>query len=729
MVKHPARGGRVVGIRVGASGVCGVSSRHVSELEGPLARLGGSALAFALVAESESPRLVFTLGEATRRGLPSAGRVHIAGRSPLTGGFTEGAVGGSLAWALAGLLDGTSGAAGATPEPRDETTELLLRRANGEVDPGLAGLYLEFEGEPGPGPRVLELVATDAGAFEARLLPGLAPELGAGDLARFLVQETRLAAGWIAAAVAAGPGARRGVPFGILVTGDEVPVTTGRGGLGTLLVSLGLAALVVRAPERERVLGGELAMAARNSPRLLERSRGGTLELFGAYAARGDLRGRNYQVELAPEQGRALARAAAGAEVAHHGCKGCPTPCGLIFDRPRGKRGGARFGATFALGPNLGFEGESSFAAALDLLGACDAEGLDAREAGACLALLARHHELHGGHAHHSATPALPSFAFGDLDGMRAAIAQLPAMGSVELAALLGLEAESFAAGGQAARPEADLAALLGQVVATAGNDPMRSFPFLVARPGGSGPELPDGTPVDPGAFDPRVPTGKGRLVAWHEDLAAALDIAGFCSFSAAGLLVDEVLDLDKLAGWIAPAALGGERAGAGARFLAAGRELVLARRAFERRVRGALQIPEWARANLALPGMLDGYLAARGEGPAEVSLQEERGPVAATSDAAPASIAKGRVTIAAAGSLGDVLGTDGVVELELDLPARRDAVLRALVAAVPRAARKVFDDRERLMPGVWRAGQPVGPEDWIVAGERLDLVLVIGGG
>jgi len=357
----------------------------------------------------------------------------------------------------------------------------------------------------------------------------------------------------------------------------------------------------------------------------------------------------------------------------------------------------------------------------LELLGACDAEGLDAREVGACLALLARYHELHG------STVDVPSFAFGELARMRAAIATLPAMGSVALAERLGLAHESYAAGGQAARPEADLAAILGQVVATAGNDPMRSFPFLVARPGGSGPELPDGTAIEAAAFDPRSPSGKGRLVAWHEDLAAALDIAGFCSFSAAGLLVDDVLDLDTLASWIAPAALAEPRAGAGARFLEAGRALVCARRAFELQARGALVVPEWARVSLARPGMLDEYLFVRGEGPPQPLHAEAERSLATRTPSGPR--ATGRVTLAASGALGDALGAERQLALELELPALRDDVLRALVASVPAAAAQIFDKSGRLLPGVWRAGEPVGAADWVHAGERLDLVLVIGGG
>jgi len=708
MVSDAAAEGRVLEIRIEAGGVCKLSWRA---LEGELQPLGGSATCLGLQPQAPlaSPRLVFALGEATRRRLPSSGRVHIGARSPLTGGYTEGAVGGGLAWALLGLFG------------EDEPVVALCIDAAPGLDAG------EFVLE-------LEPADTGAGGIAAKLVK--VPDLP-GNLAQRLVASSLVEKrGWQTAAIAAGPGARRGVPYGILVTGDDVAVTTGRGGLGTVLARLGLAAVVVKAPElgtrAEAPIPAALARATKASPRLGERARGGTLELFVAFAARGDLWSRNRQVRLGSDEAASLTRDASAAEVAHHGCRGCPTPCGLVFERPGGGRGGARFGATYALGPNLGFAGEGAFDAALQLLAACDHEGLDAREAGACLALLARATEL-------GLQPdaALPQVEFGSLLSMLAAIEQLPAMGSLALAERLGLLGESFDSGGQSARPEADLASTLGQVIATAGNDPMRSFPFLVTRPSGASEsdgcvELPDGTRIEARALDPREAAGKGQLVAWHEDLAAALDTVGFCSFSTAGLLVDGALALDTLVDWIAPAAI--ERgAGAGRRFVAMGAKLVMARRALEIQWRGALKVPAWAQEALAQPGMLDGYLAARGEAAPDLDLGARKprpapASISVASEAAAQPQARGDVTVLATGALGEALG-DGGVCVQLDLPATCRTVLEALVKERPAAAALVFDADARLLPSVWRAGQPVGEDVLVLAGEKLELLLVIGGG
>lgn len=699
MVSDGGREGRVLTLRIEAGGVCGLSWLAA---DAPLAALGGSAACLALQPRERgaAPQLVFALGQATRRRLPSSGRVHIGARSPLTGGYTEGAVGGGLAWALAALFG------------EDEPLAVLAI----EAAPGLSNERC-----------VLHLRRHCDGEIEASLVDA-PPARGAASLAQALVAGRSSASSLEVAAIAAGPGAERGVPYGILVTGDEVPVTTGRGGLGTALATLGLVGILVEAPRLDSPPGkppAALAGAAQASPRLKERAAGGTLELFTAFATRGDLWSRNRRERMDSSAAAALVHEAKQAEVAHHGCRGCPTPCGLVFERPSGRRGGARFGATYALGPNLGFTGEGAFGAALALLADCDREGLDAREAGACLALLARAGEL-------GIETGLARVGFGDTESLGAALRTLPPEGSAALAERLGLEGESFDVGGQVARPEADLASTLGQVVATAGNDPMRSFPFLVTRPGAEA-RLLDGTPLEEGALDPRSPVGKGLLVAWHEDLAAALDIVGFCSFSTAGLLVDGAVELDELADWIAPTSVR-RGAGSGRRFIELGRRLVEARRELQREWSGPLRIPAWARETLARPGMLDAYLAERGEAPELDAAPESHRSEVGVRGSEPPALRRGRVVVAATGALGEALGGEGGADpgsraLELELPLEAGRVLEALVLEEPALRSLIFDRGGRLLPSLWRRGEPLHQGELVFDGERLELLLVIGGG
>jgi hypothetical protein len=192
-------------------------------------------------------------------------------------------------------------------------------------------------------------------------------------------------------------------------------------------------------------------------------------------------------------------------------------------------------------------------------------------------------------------------------------------VGAAALARELGLEGEVVLARGQAARPEADLASVLGQCVTPGGSDPMRSFSFLSSDGDRALLErLLGAFEPPPGAEDPRDPAGKGLVVWWHESLAAALDVTGFCSFSAAGLLADGVLDLDRLAELVLPASLAADEGFAGSppgeRLLALGASFVLAARALNREW-GAPDLDRSAAFAEALdaPGMLALYRACRG--------------------------------------------------------------------------------------------------------------------
>jgi hypothetical protein len=238
-----------------------------------------------------------------------------------------------------------------------------------------------------------------------------------------------------------------------------VPHFVGRGGLGAVLGALGLKAVAVLAPPLPERADPELTRLLLRSPRLAARAQGGTLELFESAAAAGEA--------IERDDARAVASAIAGAEREPHGCRGCPTPCGWSFAGLTGMQG-ARFGATRALGVDLGL---ASFEDALALLARCDALGLDAKEAGAVLALRAGAHGMRGDRA--AFERALDGPARGEGPG---------AHGAAVLARELGVQGAIVK--GQAARASANLAALLGQCVASRGADPMRSFPFLRLRRG-----------------------------------------------------------------------------------------------------------------------------------------------------------------------------------------------------------------------------------------------------
>ncbi|MCA8979889.1 MAG: hypothetical protein KDC14_07675, partial [Planctomycetes bacterium] len=293
-----------------------------------------------------------------------------------------------------------------------------------------------------------------------------------------------------------------------------------------------------------------------------------------------------------------------------HGCVGCPTPCGWVFERPGGGRRGGRFSAVAALGPRLGL---SDFDAVLRLLEACDRVGVDAKEAGEALALLARARA----EGRLAGTPLL-----GDAEALEAEIVALAANegelagGAVGVARRAGLEHALRRVRGQAVRERTSLAALLGQCVSPRGADPMRAFPFLAEDGAGELDaqrlSLPFALPR--GAADPNSSVAKGRLVWWHENLSAALDATGFCAFSAGALLADGGATAEELADWILPDAWreGGDFATA---LQSLGASTVLLQRELNRRwgeAAGA-DLPEWARERLERPELYGEYRALRG--------------------------------------------------------------------------------------------------------------------
>ncbi|MEM7309890.1 MAG: aldehyde ferredoxin oxidoreductase N-terminal domain-containing protein, partial [Planctomycetota bacterium] len=303
----------------------------------------GGGLATLLLLESaragEHGAFALAVGDGVRRGVPTAARATVAARAPLTGRLAEGLVGGGLGRRLAGLADA-----------------LLLR---GTVPGGAGVLVLERDGARLE--RMPELAGLDPVATHAAL-------------------ERRLGR---CASLRVGAAGERGLPVASLAGSDRVPSFVGRGGLGAAFAGLGLKALAVTASELATSPDPELVQALTASPRLQARAAGGTFELGPARAARG---------ELDRDAGQALARDAAETPRERVGCRGCPTPCGWAFTRPSSGGAGspgqpARFGKLWSLGPPLGL---ASFDDALRLAAACDRVGVDAKEVGAALGLLAR---------------------------------------------------------------------------------------------------------------------------------------------------------------------------------------------------------------------------------------------------------------------------------------------------------------------------------------------------
>lgn len=652
----------------------------------------GLALAHLLHVEPERAGLTLALGEAVRRGVPTAGRLSVLAPSALHGRLAEGLVGSDLARRLAAVCD-----------------------------------VLALEGCLSTRAGVLVIEARGVRLAERPDWAELDPE------SRRIAAEQDFGPCAILRSGPAGSG-ERPVAFANLAAGGNPASFVGRG-LGGALARHGLLALVVCCEPGEssddRGIGALLAQ----SPRLLERAQGGTLEQGEALAARGSAQDR--------QEAHELRREAKAAGQGRHGCQGCPTPCGWTFSGPQGGRSGARFSAVRALGAGLGLEG---FEAPSRLLAACNQLGLDAKEAGAGLALLLRAGEA----GQLTGTPVrgdLESF-LGALDDLHAGRepAALLAQGVAPAAQELGFNEDL--AGAESVRVNRDLGALLGACAGARGAEPMRSFPFLLE--GGSGEErlarllAPWSLPA--GGADPHQAVGTGRVVVWHEDLVAGVDLAGFCAFSAAGLLADGVADLDNLAVAIAPqAVLQDEGLGdsPGARLLAAGASLHAAMRLLAERwgVEFA-PVPEWAAERLAAPGVLDEYRSLRGLRE-DSRLEPSRAALLGTAGIRPAPSAAeavladvpaeelppgrmGQVRLHASGSFGRRLGSP--LELNLVLPARARDVLAMAASEAPAAADWLLREGTPL-PAIWRHGRLVQASELVQAGDDLELVLAIAGG
>ena len=377
------------------------------------------------------------------------------------------------------------------------------------------------------------------------------------------------------------------------------------------------------------------------------------------------------------------AEGAASANGQRHGCHGCPTPCGIALD---GGAGPARFSALEPLRTRFG-------PAADALLEQCNELGLDAREAAA---------RLHPGE---------------------------------EVDVLLTRPGPARTLAPLARR---DLTGRLAARVAARGSDPLRAFPFLTEAGPGRLAEVARGIPWPDGSEDGDDPRGAGWVVAWHEELSAALDALGFCAFSAAALLADGVLGLDALALALLPE-LADEEA-PGARLQGLGANLV--RTAHRARAALGAGFAEGAEPDLQAPlaayrrwcgldaeGLpcLDPEVPASVDGPAALQPAALREPrpsgrvvVAAAATAAAAAL-RGRAPLGRP--------SEEQREFELPVPATGAELLRALAAREPDLAELLLDGEGRPIPALVREGRPLAAGERVEDGDRIELVWVVPGG
>lgn len=316
----------------------------------------------------------------------------------------------------------------------------------------------------------------------------------------------------------AGPAAHAGVLWSNLCAGQDPASFVGSGGMGAVLAGTGLAALVICSPpvESEREDEGWFRSLVR-SPRLIARAQGQSLQ----------------EADREPTSPESLKR---------HGCEGCPTPCGFVFERPGRGKGSARFSA---LRPLMDLVGDPDGTGLQRLLQTCNDLGVDAREAAACLRLVVEHGETRG----LELSALLRGLCLGEFD--------LPAFGegAIALARHYAVPTPDTHLGTGRRGHASDPAHLLAQQLGVRGTEPLRSYPFLVGQhtEGSRMRSLVAPLYLPPGSGDPGSTVGKGRLLWWHENLICGVDVLGICAFTVAALLSDGVSDLEELAGRILP--------------------------------------------------------------------------------------------------------------------------------------------------------------------------------
>lgn len=583
------------------------------------ARLSGAALAVAPFAAGAAgaavPVFTLAVGEAVGRGVPTAARVTVAARAPLRSGVTEAQCGGPFAFGLAGLLDGLT----------------IVGRAKEPVH-----LVIGTEG------------------VRARRGTARTASLSA---------RTREALEHGGAALVVGPAADAGLPFANIasVDGAGAPSFVGRGGLGAALRAAGVLSIVVeRGVESGAAAEDQLAAALGRSPRLLERARGGTLELAAH---------------------RGTARVERGGSATRHGCRGCPTPCGWVLQLE--EEGTPRR----AIGRFAAMQGFAESGEAGRCLDRCNELGMDARSAARLVRDLGREAELPG---------VLEEFVEQGRPAHAAAVALGPS-GDEEPADAVH---------------EADLAARAGVIASPRGPEPMRSLSIFGLAPG-----------VDlPGVvFTGDAAANAGLLARWHGAFASAVDISGFCAFSAAALVADDVLEVEELARAISPTGgwdgVGGDGAVA---MLAAGERHL---RLHEALGGGSGRGDRIGPGDDALRRALEAH--DRGLGAGDGAPSPASGPTPGSSRQGEAE-----VSVSATGQLGLRLGgaEDGAA-IVIGRGSTVLEVLRDLATTHPRAAALLLSDAGRPVPAVLRSGEALAPGSSVAAGDSLELVLVVPGG
>jgi len=336
--------------------------------------LGGRALADSILLQEVPPvchplgprnRLVFAPGLFAGTGMPTASRMSVVGKSPLTGGIKESNVGG-----MAGIILAQQGIGAVVirgMSPMGSPKLLLLRRDSGEVVDA---------------PELSRLGNYETVKVLKKRFGNEAVIISIGPCG-----EMKMAAATIAVTDTNGRPCRH----------------AGRGGLGGVMGSKGLKAIVID-PEGSQLRKGAdpeaFAEGVKEYTRMLQSSKktafwreNGTAGLVDVSHARGSLPTRNFTCgaydkkdTVNADRLRTLVTQRKG--IMGHPCmKGCVVRCSNIFNDQQGRylTSGLEYETIAMMGPNLDIDDLDTIAQ-IDFR--CDNYGIDTIETGATIGIL-----------------------------------------------------------------------------------------------------------------------------------------------------------------------------------------------------------------------------------------------------------------------------------------------------------------------------------------------------
>lgn len=470
-------------------------------LAGDLAGLGGRGLTSALVAAEVDPTcdplgpdnlLVVAAGILAGTSVPNSGRVSVGAKSPLTGTIKEANAGGQTARKLANLGARAIAVSGKAPE--------------------------------------LSLIEVDAEGTRVKPAPQLK---GLGSYAT--IEALRADYGDDATFVCCGPAGEMGAKAAAVITTtpEFLPRTAARGGLGSVMGSKNVKAIVINDkgagrvkaadPEALKAAASGLSEGIRSHPAMGALEALGTAFLVNVANAIGALTTKNFSAgqfdgvdAISGETMLGLMGERENSKTSHRCMTGCIVNCSQVYTDKDGEyvTSGFEFESLGLLGSNCGIT-DIDLLARLDRL--CDDLGLDTMEIGAALGVA-----MEGGMLAWGDGPA----AYALVEGVATGNAQskLIADGCVATGTSLGVTRIPAVKGQGIAAWEPRALKGTGVTYATTPMGADHTCGNILP-----GPNMPD--------YNPNVPEGQAQMSQFVQAWFAAVDTLGFCLFPSLACL------------------------------------------------------------------------------------------------------------------------------------------------------------------------------------------------